>query len=411
MLHRIRLVALAAAIVLAYVASPAMTAAQESEPTGGMALRVEGAGVSCDDEGCTVPLNGDFTLSVLTDGIPAGGYLAIQTHLYFGGLVYLPSDSEADENVWPDNSLPLRDNSVDQYLSHGGLTSLTPPFALSTFEGALVELAMRCVGDDATVRLALLSYDVPANPLGSSYSLEENLLTVSATVIGEMELDPLGSGELRLVDVSAVLPVTCGAGGAIADPPLLTVAPTLEPTGMPEPPELTATAESQVAAVETVAAATAEAVATFIELGTPAAFFVTGEDEPTLGEDGDENGVEVGDDDGGGNTGLWIVIGVVVAVALVGAGVVGWRYYQQRQNGSGDGGPPSGSSPPSEDSPPGESGAPGESGPPSGGSPRSGSSPRSGASPPSESSAPGESGPPSESSAPGESGPPSGSST
>ena len=183
-----------------------------------MALAIEGAGVSCDaDAGtCDVPLGGDFTLAIQTDGLPSGGYIAVQTNLYYGGLIYNPTESAEDENVWPDNRLPVRargaPSAEDRAVAHGGLTSLTQPFTASTFEGDLVLLSMNCTSENETFTVALIAYEVGTSPLGSSYSTDDQM-TAPVNIQSVMSLDPINQGDVVEVPVADYINVSCGGGG------------------------------------------------------------------------------------------------------------------------------------------------------------------------------------------------------
>ncbi len=86
------------------------TLAQEVGLEGAMALSADGSDVSCSSGSCNVPPGGEFTLSVLTAGIPDGGYIGIQTQVFYQGVRYMPTEagegevySGAGEDVWPDN--------------------------------------------------------------------------------------------------------------------------------------------------------------------------------------------------------------------------------------------------------------------------------------------------------------------
>ena len=215
------------ATTVALLAGP--TRAQE---TVGMALAIEGNGVSCEAATCYVPLDGDFTVAIQTDGPPAAGYIAVQTNLFYGGLVYNVTESLDDENVWPDNRLPVRfpaePSAEGRSVAHGGLTSVTSPFIISTFEGDLVRLSMTCSSEEETFLVALLAYDKVANPLGSTYSLEDQT-TVPVEVQSVMSLDPNDQGEVQELPVGDVIDVSCGGSPPTATPTAVPVV--LPPTG------------------------------------------------------------------------------------------------------------------------------------------------------------------------------------
>ena len=158
---------------------------------------------------CDIPAGSSFRLAIVLHGVPAEGYVAVQTHVFIDRLRYDPTALVAHEIVWPDSLLPLRDESVPGYLSHGGLTSLTPPFPVSRYQGVLVELDMACPPTSSTHRVSLLAYDPPSNALGSSLSLETNLETVSPVTIGRLDLDPLGHGDSLPTLIAHTLEINC----------------------------------------------------------------------------------------------------------------------------------------------------------------------------------------------------------
>ena len=325
------------------LALPAGTA--RAQETAGMALAIEGAGVSCDAATCDVPLGGDFTLAIRTDGPPSEGYIAHQTLLYYGGLIYNATETPEDENGWPDFVLfvrsPQEPTAEDRSAAHGAMSSLTPPFTVSTFEGDLVVLSMSCTSEDETFTVALLAFE-PGNPLGSTYSIDENQTTTPLNIQSRMLLDPINQGEVVEVPVADSISVNCGDGGPGGE-----IIPTVPPGNGNGPPPAGATLpppEATEAAVATEeflasvalaaeAAATSEAAATNEALGTPPAGELTTTlgGTPTATDGGDTDGE---DDDGDSNTVLWIIIAIIVIAALAVAGVLGWRYWQARQDQS-----------------------------------------------------------------------------
>ena len=306
-----------------------------------MALRIEGADVSCDATSCDVPLGGDFTVAIETAGPPSEGYIAVQTNLYYGGLIYNATASGEDENVWPDNNLPVRfpsePDAEARAAAHGGLTSIASPFTVSTFAGDLVVLSMSCTSENQTYTIALLAHEAGTNPLGSTYSLEDQT-TVSVQVQSRMLLDPNNQGEVQELPVADAINVNCGAGGD--GPDILTPLPPGNGNGPPPPPgeetlpppEATEAAEATAESLATAAVEATAAAATSVALGTPPA-----DGSTTLGgtpTDGDDVLGFLDDDDGDSNTVLWIIIAIVVIAVLAVAGVLGWRYWQARQEQS-----------------------------------------------------------------------------
>ena len=112
------------AAVALFVAVSSWTQADGSGPR--MALNLAGDEVSCDapsePTSCSVPPGSTFTLSVDVIQPPEPGYVALQTDLYYGGLLYQPQSVE-DEFVWPDGALPLRAPAdpfgIEGLVSHG----------------------------------------------------------------------------------------------------------------------------------------------------------------------------------------------------------------------------------------------------------------------------------------------------
>ena len=161
----------------------------QEELTAGMALSASGTDVTCEAGKCNVPAGGDFTVSVVTADAPEGGYLGLQTLVYFGSLTYNEAAEAEDEILWPENILPLR-TSWSNWVGHGGASDITAPFDdISEYEGTLVQLSMTCSSDVAEFPLALLAFSA-GNPQGSVYSVPDEAGTesiiVPTTTIGEV---------------------------------------------------------------------------------------------------------------------------------------------------------------------------------------------------------------------------------
>ena len=168
----------------------------------------------CDDPSnptsCAVPVGNTFGLSIVLEGVPAEGYVAFQSQVYFGGLPYHQAASPEDEVTWPEAVLRVQYAS-EFSAAHGGMSSYIPPFPASRYEGTLVEMSMSCPPQPETFELALVAYYVgyPGySPLGSAIILAhpDHAFgdTVSIITSGRADLDLYGHGEpetdLRIAD-------------------------------------------------------------------------------------------------------------------------------------------------------------------------------------------------------------------
>ena len=177
----------------------------------------------CDDPdsptSCTVPAGSQFGLSIILEGVPAEGYVAFATQLYFGGLPYHPTDSVEAEVTWPDGVLPLRFDGGPS-VAHGSLSSLIPPFPTSSYEGQLVELSMSCPSQAETFELALIGYDTDSpvgrgySPLGSSIVLGHpdhaygEVVSIITSARADIDLYGYGEPETQ-VPIAATLLIDC----------------------------------------------------------------------------------------------------------------------------------------------------------------------------------------------------------
>jgi hypothetical protein len=339
----------------------------------GMALEVSGQGVECSGNTCEVPVGTQFTLQIVTAPPPPQGWIGVQTYLYNQGQLPYNFRTAEEENVWDGNVLELRSpqepNGQDLLIAHGGVTSLTPPFTVTDYEGPLVDLRFTCAGN-STSSMALLTYAVE-NPLGSTYSVEQDAQTATPPSIGTIHIDANGDTTTEDVGYTDLVNIRCGTGdggpGPIDPGPDGpngpdgqdgTPAPG-DPTAAPSGPEATQTA---IAAAADDTPSPDEATATAESIATATALAEAGEGDG----DGDD------DDNGGFPVWAWVVIGLAVVGVLGAGGYLGWRYWQSRQ-----GGPPSGPS----DAGPSDAG-PAASGPPSaGGGPARGTAPGPGTGP------------------------------
>ena len=159
---------------------------------------------------CDIPTGNSFRLAIVLHSAPPEGYIAFQTHVFLDRLRYDPTALGAHEIVWPDVRLPVRDDDVPGYVAHGGLSSVTPPFRISSYQGALVELNMACPPASSTHDVSLLAYDLPSNALGSSISVLANPFeTIPPVTIGRLDLDPFGNGLSGPVLIAHTLEINC----------------------------------------------------------------------------------------------------------------------------------------------------------------------------------------------------------
>lgn len=228
------------AAVACFMAVSTWTQADGSGPR--IALNLTGGQVSCDSPAepasCTVMPGATFTLSVDVIEAPEPGYIAIQTDLYFGGLVYQPL-AVADELVWPDGALPLRSpvepGGQESRVSHGDSTAFAFPFPPSGHVGPAVELNMACPPGAQRFKLALLPYS-PSNLLGAGFRTAgpDGGLgdTVPAKTAGQQQIDLDGDTTAETVDVAATIDLTCGEAAAATPTPTFTQTPTASPKGV-----------------------------------------------------------------------------------------------------------------------------------------------------------------------------------
>lgn len=160
-----------------------------------------------------MPAGSQFGLSIILKGVPAEGYIAFQSQLYIGGLLYHPADSVETEVTWPDAILPLRSNSGPS-VAHGGLSSLIAPFPASRYEGTMVELSMSCPAQPETFELALIGFAKGSSPLGSAIVLGHPHHirgdTVSIITGERADIDLYGFGEPETdLPIAVTLRIDC----------------------------------------------------------------------------------------------------------------------------------------------------------------------------------------------------------
>ena len=126
---------------------------------------------------CNLALGSVFTLSVVPDVIPAGGYSGWQTLIDYGDLTYKP-DTIANENSWDSTLLAVRapnpPTGKEGQISHGDASGVLPPFPASTQTTALVTITFNCSGNDKTPGQAFSQVIdlIPnsATPAGASFT-------------------------------------------------------------------------------------------------------------------------------------------------------------------------------------------------------------------------------------------------
>ncbi len=204
----------AVAIAAVFFAAIQGTDTARSGAQAEMALVVDPHGERCSTV-CTIPLGGTFTLAVEIVEAPAGGYIGVQSFIDYGdNLTYdvqaRPIESEI---VWPElePQVAVKASTGPGLITHGGLSTILPPFPVSTYTGSFVELEMSCSAGETSTIVDLLPYrDFQANTSGSAFALP-------------------GGRDIAVVPGDA-LQVDCGAGG-----PLDTPTPIQPPTETPTP--------------------------------------------------------------------------------------------------------------------------------------------------------------------------------
>ena len=198
---------------------PVATPTPAPTPTPGgpeMVLNVKGG--DCDDASqptaCAVPTGGEFTLEINAPGIPAEGYVLMQTFVEFGqNLTYKPSADAIEEILWPDcePALALR-SRIDQtrpfpvvphinshtVAHHSCITGLGAPLVPSSYQGNLVQFTLRCSPTPTSSNIRLLPFaDVRSTIAGSLGSLYVNGAAPQQQVIPE-----LGNLTINCVDAT-----------------------------------------------------------------------------------------------------------------------------------------------------------------------------------------------------------------
>ena len=250
-----------------------------------MSLTVSGA-ISCDADKCSVDGSQTFVLQVVADSPPANGTSGFSTEVLLSDeLEWKPRASCADEvQASREDGVPLATclAVVTTGLEAVGHTVIgeiaLPPLALLdvTAGDTLVEIDVNCLSMGSH-QVTLLA--VPDSPFGATYSDPNAAPAFVKTEEGTY------NGETH--QVGDTLMINC------VEPPPATATP--PPTDTPGP--------------------------TDVPQDTPETT-----DEPTVG--GPVTGVAGSGGNAGANAGLWVLIGVLLASALAGTAVFGWRYVR-----------------------------------------------------------------------------------
>ena len=226
-------VLLSVAIMAIVLVSSGSHVGRPASASGGgpeLALSVTSGADSCSAGACDVRTTTSFILSVDVATSPAAGYVLFQSFLDFGvfdptanedgagpntcsdgienggsdgfdrfdddcvsvGLVYKPATQAADEVFWPDlvSGGAFRLEPGPGLLFHGGLSGLTPPPFVSTFEGSVVQVLMTCPASEITSTIQLLQDGDPIALQNGALFVEPNT-TQSVPKVGSLTINCL----------------------------------------------------------------------------------------------------------------------------------------------------------------------------------------------------------------------------
>ena len=146
-----------------------------------MALTIKGG--DCDNPvrpaKCNVAAGSQFILSVEVLDAPDAGYVLVQTFIDYGLELTYKKGVLADEMVWPDGVITLRNQAGPGLVAHGGLTGFFPPIPVSFFEGNVVELLMNCSEGPSSTDVVLLPEGDPvAGTSGTAFKDPDDILIV-----------------------------------------------------------------------------------------------------------------------------------------------------------------------------------------------------------------------------------------
>ena len=251
-----------------------------------MSLAVPGA-ISCDADKCSVDGSQTFVLHVVSDSLPPDGTAGYSTEvLLSSGLEWKPRENCSDEvQAGREDGDPLQTclAVVTTLLEAVGHTVLgevgIPPLALLdvTEGGTLVEIDVNCLSMESH-QVTLVA--VPDSPFGTTYS-DPNAVPIFLKT-EDFDYD----GDTEPNEIADTLTINC------EEPPPATEVP---PTDTPGP--------------------------TDVPQDTPETTV-----EATVG--GPVTGVAGSGGDAGAKAGLWVLISVLLASALAGVAVFGWRYVR-----------------------------------------------------------------------------------
>jgi hypothetical protein len=187
-----------------------------------MPLAVEPSSACDASNTCTFDTGSEFHLTVGLDTLPREGYIAFQSYIYTT-LEYRAAGDVSDELLWPDAGLSVRFPGVTPYrygqTQHGALSSATPPFPESVFNGTLVDITVACPEQAGVHTVALRPYTeemtsgtgVLAYPAAGTTFQERKLYTTQ--VVGAMDMDVNLDGVIqereRNQPVAAAFTVNC----------------------------------------------------------------------------------------------------------------------------------------------------------------------------------------------------------
>ena len=153
-------------------------------PSGPPSISLNVKGGACDSAimptKCTVTVGDTFELAIVVDQRPPEGYVAFQTSLIYGDLIYKPTQFPRDEIVWPESGFahraPASPTGTEQAVQHADASAIIPPRPVSTHIGNIVALDMTCPSSPNTVELTLVSFSeapdgtvfVVTNPSGGT---------------------------------------------------------------------------------------------------------------------------------------------------------------------------------------------------------------------------------------------------
>ena len=174
-------VAAAAAVLALLFGWMAPEAGVQAQDAGGaMSIAIDGSGVDCDGDVCTVDNGSDFTLTVTIDEAPSDGYIGVQTQVVYQNLSYTPTEDEEDEMLINMDGFP--GVAVRAYpgtpayegpasaVNHGQTSGTPPSFATSHYAGPAVQIALTCT-DDYSRNEVELAPQSPENVLGAGFKL------------------------------------------------------------------------------------------------------------------------------------------------------------------------------------------------------------------------------------------------